>query len=263
MRKFQKTLAAVVAVVLLYSAVSLLFVMYQHGLAKDTFLWQLSAAAPCGGRSCERLHDLSDDFPYSPEDGRSDMLHEMRACGVQPRLLTRAVARPNDTAYVVPNVVHLIRYTNNRTFDFQHYLCYRSVHRFIQPQYVFLHGDAIPEGEWWQQTLAEVDNLYHVYHERPTDVHGTPINFVQHSADITRLVVLIDYGGIYIDDDVLVIRSFDPLRGYDLTLGRPVKFALSNGIIIAPIDAITTGRQTTAYIFTSRRITTYRDCRNN
>ena len=42
-----------------------------------------------------------------------------------------------------------------------------------------------------------------------------------------------DYGGIYIDDDVLVIRSFDPLRGYDLTLGRPVKIALPNGIIIA------------------------------
>ena len=47
-----------------------------------------------------------------------------------------------------------------------------------------------------------------------------------------------DYGGIYIDDDVLMIKSFDPLRNYDLTLGRPVKIALSNGIILARKGAL-------------------------
>ncbi|KAK2188916.1 hypothetical protein NP493_119g01005 [Ridgeia piscesae] len=166
------------------------------------------------------------------------MLQEMRECGVEPRLLTRAVPRPQNTSYVVPNVIHYIRYTNNVTFEFQHYLSYRSVQLFIRPRYIFLHGDSIPDGEWWQKTLAEVDNLYHVYRKQPKDVHGTPIQFIQHSADITRLVVLIDYGGIYIDDDVLIIRSFDPLRNYDLTLGRPVKIALSNGIIIARKGAL-------------------------
>jgi hypothetical protein len=34
------------------------------------------------------------------------------------------------------------------------------------------------------------------------------------------------------DHDVLVLKSFDPLRNYSLTLGRESKDALANGIII-------------------------------
>ena len=156
-------------------------------------LFQASPSDPCGGRSCERLHDLTNDYPYSPQDGRTDMLQEMRACGLKPRLLTRAVPRTETRLLVVPNVIHYIRYSNNASFEFQHYLSYLGVHRFIIPRYIFLHGDALPhsDNEWWKRTLAEVDNLYHVYREMPTEVHGTPINFIQHSADITRLAVLI------------------------------------------------------------------------
>ena len=53
-----------------------------------------------------------------------------------------------------------------------------------------------------------------------------------------RLFTVPDYGGIYIDDDVLIVKSFDDLRVFDLTLGRPVAIALSNGIIIARKGAL-------------------------
>ena len=42
-----------------------------------------------------------------------------------------------------------------------------------------------------------------------------------------------DYGGIYLDWDVLVLKSFDDLRKYDVTLGRETNFSLANGIIMA------------------------------
>jgi len=41
------------------------------------------------------------------------------------------------------------------------------------------------------------------------------------------------YGGIYLDPDVLVIKSFDPLRQYSVTFGRENNFGVCNGIIIA------------------------------
>ena len=42
-----------------------------------------------------------------------------------------------------------------------------------------------------------------------------------------------DYGGIYLDWDVLALRSFHPLRQYEVTLGRETKVSLANGIILA------------------------------
>ena len=155
------------------------------------------------GRTCGALHDLTEDYPYGPPDTDADMLDELNSCGWQPRLLTRAVRRGKDTpvntsaSLVVANIVHYILFkksSNNRKnfkFLFQHYLSFRSVHQFIRPRYIFLHGDLVPEGEWWQRTLQEVDNLYHVYCEKPTKIHDKPICFVEHASDIKRLTLLI------------------------------------------------------------------------
>lgn len=44
-----------------------------------------------------------------------------------------------------------------------------------------------------------------------------------------------DYGGIYLDSDVLLLKSLDPLRTYPLTLGRVdgSRTEIANGIILA------------------------------
>ena len=148
------------------------------------------------GRTCGKLHDLSDDYPYSTPDVRTDMLDELRSCGMTPRLLTRAVRRDDDdnTSLVVPNVVHYILFEkarNKTKFEFQHYVSFCSASRFIRPRYIFLHGDQMPEGEWWQRTLRDVDNLYHVYCKKPTQIHGRTISYIEHAADIKRLTLLI------------------------------------------------------------------------
>ena len=50
-----------------------------------------------------------------------------------------------------------------------------------------------------------------------------------------------EFGGIYLDPDVLVLRSFDPLRRMPLTVGReslePVA-AVANGIIACRRGAV-------------------------
>ena len=50
--------------------------------------------------------------------------------------------------------------------------------------------------------------------------------------------ILMEYGGIYLDYDVIVLRSMDPLRKYDVTLGKekPPKFIA--GIIVARPNAM-------------------------
>ena len=42
-----------------------------------------------------------------------------------------------------------------------------------------------------------------------------------------------DNGGIYLDTDMLLLKTLDPLRRYELTLGRETSYGLGSGIIIA------------------------------
>jgi len=47
-----------------------------------------------------------------------------------------------------------------------------------------------------------------------------------------------EFGGIYLDPDVLVLRSFDPLRRKSLTMGRESSASISNGIIVGRRGAV-------------------------
>ena len=44
---------------------------------------------------------------------------------------------------------------------------------------------------------------------------------------------LIVYGGMYFDSNVIILRSFDPLRKYNLVKGREQQFTTASGILIA------------------------------
>jgi mannosyltransferase OCH1-like enzyme len=52
-------------------------------------------------------------------------------------------------------------------------------------------------------------------------------------ADIIRLIVLYVYGGIYLDFDIVCLKSLDQLRVYKLVLPRTMPVGLSNDFIIA------------------------------
>lgn len=52
-------------------------------------------------------------------------------------------------------------------------------------------------------------------------------------ADIIRLVILYVYGGIYLDLDIICLRSLDQLRAHTLVLPRTRPVGLSNDFIMA------------------------------
>jgi len=59
-----------------------------------------------------------------------------------------------------------------------------------------------------------------VYCEPPRYVHSQAIYGFYHQSDVAKLRILLDHGGIYLDTDVIVVNSLDPLRRYDATLGK-------------------------------------------
>ena len=51
-------------------------------------------------------------------------------------------------------------------------------------------------------------------------------------ADFDRIQIILEHGGIYLDFDVLAIRSFDELRKYNCTLGLEQGAKICSGAII-------------------------------
>jgi len=59
-----------------------------------------------------------------------------------------------------------------------------------------------------------------VHREAPVKIHGQRLYHVYHRGDVAKMEILLQYGGIYLDYDVIVVNSLDPVRRYDATLGK-------------------------------------------
>ena len=69
-------------------------------------------------------------------------------------------------------------------------------------------------------------------------IYGFPAKHPAHRADIVRLAALISMGGVYLDTDVLVLKSFDMLGNPDFAAaweftGEGRLVGLSNAVLVA------------------------------
>ncbi|XP_064621115.1 uncharacterized protein LOC135483972 [Lineus longissimus] len=142
----------------------------------------------------------------------------------------------SDDGYAVPSLVHFTWYGKPH-MRFHHMVCFLSVYYRIKPKRILMWYESKPEGEYWdylKKNITDFSKLVRlVYRKAPTAIFGRPIRVTEHKSDIVRLEAVMNYGGIYLDLDVMVIKSFDPLRRYDVTLGMEHNKGLCNGIIIA------------------------------
>ena len=154
-------------------------------------MWQTSACRDVSDvYACRRLG--------TPDLSGLDVRKLIRLrSGVTPRLLstrTRPVtadAGSDRRKYVVPNVVHYIHFGNRLRFRFMQYISYVSVHKFIKPDYIFVHGDTLPRNLWWKRTLAEVPNIYHVFVKGAKGVNGKKFFHPTQHSNLLRLYILL------------------------------------------------------------------------
>ena len=109
-----------------------------------------------------------------------------------------------------------------------------SAERFMKPDVIYFHTNIRPIGEYWERVL-QVPSLKIVDRKPTTCVFGKPILnplFGTSGSNVDRLIVLMKYGGIYLDLDVLLIQSLDPLLQYPCTVGKEKPDKVCGSIII-------------------------------
>lgn len=74
-----------------------------------------------------------------------------------------------------------------------------------------MHHVYEPTGFWWEEwkrMVAETPTELVMTKQRDiTEIFGKEVTHFAHKADVIRLEVLRDYGGVYLDTDVLVLRG--------------------------------------------------------
>ena len=160
------------------------------------------ALATC---SLERFTDVTGNFrrkgpkrqPTRP-CSEPDLLDMVRILsGQTPKLLskrshTKREGRETDaTEHVVPNLVHYIHFGRGMTFTFLTYLSYLSADKFIRPEYIFLHGDILPTGFWWEKTLEDVRNIYHIYVRDTVGIYGNRFRYPTQHSNLLRLYIML------------------------------------------------------------------------
>jgi len=113
---------------------------------------------------------------------------------------------------MIPNNYHFVFGLRKQTepFHLMYYLCLRSCIEINQPDAIFFHYQNEPWGEWWdrikpnlQLKRIEPDQFISEYKYKDTSLNQYKY---AHLADITRLDILLNEGGIYADIDTLFLQ---------------------------------------------------------
>lgn len=147
--------------------------------------------------------------------------------------------------FIVPNIIHFIRF-NQSEVSFVDYICILAAFRNHRPDFIYIHSDSPIEqfhGKYWNWIRNNVDlySIIRVFHvDLPSHVFGQKISDkwrVWHGSDVTRLGILMKYGGIYLDNDVYVIKSLDKYRKFEAVVNWDDGDDVGNNLIIAHRNA--------------------------
>ncbi|XP_063234670.1 uncharacterized protein LOC134537793 isoform X2 [Bacillus rossius redtenbacheri] len=137
---------------------------------------------------------------------------------------------------IVPNIVHFILFSKD-TLDFTSFLSMVSALKVQRPEKLLIHTDSANiTGRYWDALNAvRVANtsVQVVRRDRPSHVFGQPLSSVYHASDVARIQLLMEWGGVYLDTDVLVLRPLDRFLRYEMTVGWPPDQFIGTQILIA------------------------------
>ena len=149
-------------------------------------------------RSCHAEQERWKQGFVKNTNSQHNKLHNKCGETLNPKLLSfwqqqQKRSNTSDNAFVVPNIVHYVS-LGHWEFSFLNYLSFKSVHKFIQPEAIYIHGDGLPYGRWFDRMLKEVANVYQVVRPRPVRIQGRQVMGLEHSSDIIRLQTLYGNG---------------------------------------------------------------------
>lgn len=140
----------------------------------------------------------------------------------------------------IPEVFHYINYGCPK-FDFPKFLSMYSVYKYSSPNSLIVyHTDC---DQFLLNTQKFFSRLKIIIGERLiiqpidklTSIFNQELERVEHQSDVYRLLILIKYGGVYVDNDLVFLKPHDVFLNSTLpVVGRESWKTVANGFIMTP-----------------------------
>ncbi len=142
----------------------------------------------------------------------------------------------------IPRIFHLV-WIGIKSLSYMSEICIKSI-RIHNPDYriVLHHTNTELPNDGIVQSLIKDYNLECNLISNITNIQGVELNRVTGQSDLIRLLAIYLYGGIYIDLDIVILKSFEPLlqslieskkglmMGFEAQHNK--KLYINNGLII-------------------------------
>ena len=111
---------------------------------------------------------------------------------------------------MTPNIVHMMYFSGpkSRDFGFINYLAVKAAHDVQNPDAINFYYNAEPENNPHWEAIKPYVTLVQI--DPPTEFQGIELEYPQYQADIVRLQKLYEHGGIYLDTDMLLLKTLTP-----------------------------------------------------
>ena len=146
-----------------------------------------------------------------------------------PKIYDLPTVKPHIKEIVPRNyhMVHLVKPNGTYPFTFIGLLSVLSVLKFGKPKRIYIHWSTEkPSGKYWNAAIKainkkRIDLIYEEYDWGKISVapNGVKFHYTAGISDIVRISALIRYGGVYLDQDILILKDISELFHYPFVSG--------------------------------------------
>lgn len=140
--------------------------------------------------------------------------------------------------YIIPNIVHFLFFEESH-ITYVAAVCVLAAFKNQRPQKILFHTDVDQfVGPHWEKLKNTPGLLIEVHKVKmPKEIFGQKIKHVWHAGDIARIRILMEHGGIFLDNDSYLVRSLDCFRKYEMALGLDENNYIGTQVLVAHKDA--------------------------
>jgi FkbM family methyltransferase len=121
----------------------------------------------------------------------------------------------------IPKLIHLL-FFGETTFHNFHHRCVHSMLQYMPTYKIKIYNVDEPENNTYWNDIKMQPNVEIVKIVVPEYYDGFELKHFQYKADVVRLDILYNQGGVYLDLDMLIVRNFEDLlaSGHSLYLSK-------------------------------------------
>ena len=158
----------------------------------------------------------------------------------------------------IPNLVHFVFLVDDPSelsipFSLRRFVAIYSAHYYLKPEVIYIHTNLdqdVIDNIWetcddrYLQAVGQIPNVeFNRYLAPNMTSTNKKIDKLPNQSDFVRTDVLRKFGGVYLDDDVYILRDLQHLRhlGFEIVTGRQMNGQLCPAVLLStPENAIIT-----------------------